>query len=78
MKNDRIRTVMADVFGIDAGSISEDASQGTIEQWDSLRHMNLILALEEEFEVRFPEDQIDQLASFKLIALSLDELAADQ
>jgi acyl carrier protein len=74
MMTDRITNVMAAVFGVDPASIREDASAGTIEQWDSLRHMSLVLALEEEFDVRFPEDQIDQLISFRLIEHSLKEL----
>lgn len=74
MRADEIRKVMGAVFGIEATSIGEDASPGNIEQWDSLRHMNLVLALEEEFSVRFSEEAIDQLISFRLIDLALKEL----
>jgi acyl carrier protein len=74
--DDRIRKVMASVFGIEAGAIDEDASPGAIEQWDSLRHMNLVLALEEEFDVRFSEEQIEELLSFALVRTTLQELLA--
>ncbi|BBL71327.1 acyl carrier protein [Methylogaea oryzae] len=65
---------MGDVFGIDPADISQDASPGRIDQWDSLHHMNLVLALEDEFAVRFPEDRIEHLISFELIVLTLKEL----
>lgn len=74
MLSERIRTVMGAVFGIAPADIDEQASPGRIEQWDSLRHMNLVLALEEEFDVRFPEDKIEHLLSFPLIELTIKEL----
>lgn len=75
MLADRIRQVMAAVFEMNPAEIGDDATPGQIARWDSLRHMNLVLALEEEFGVRFPEDQLEQLVSFQLIELSLKELA---
>lgn len=72
--DERIKQVMGTVFSVDPKSISDDASPGSIEQWDSLRQMNLILALEEEFDIRFSAEGMDQLISFKLIKLSIEEL----
>jgi acyl carrier protein len=74
MLADRIRKIMGAAFDINPADIDEDASPGRIEQWDSLRHMSLVLALEDEFGIRFPEDQIEHLVSYQLIALSLKEL----
>lgn len=74
MRAEKIRKVMGAVFGIDPASIGADASPGNIEEWDSLRHMSLVLALEEEFGVRFPEEELDQLISLQLIELSLNQL----
>lgn len=75
MLTDRIRQVMGAVFEMDPSKIDSGATPGQISQWDSLRHMNLVLALEEEFGVRFPEDQVEQLLSFELIELTLKELS---
>lgn len=74
MSAERICKVMGAVFGIDPAAISDEATPGNIEQWDSLRHMNLVLALEDEFGVRFRDDQVEQLISFRLIEFSLHEL----
>lgn len=69
----RIRDIMSAVFKIDPGEISEDAGPGIIENWDSLRHMTLVLALEEEFNIRFMDEMVEQLLSLKLIELILRE-----
>ena len=56
---------MAAVFGEDR--IEDTASVDTIENWDSLRHINLIVALEEEFGVRFNEEDIPDMTNFRTI-----------
>lgn len=69
----RIKSIMAAVFGIDSADVSDDASPDTIESWDSLRHMKLVLALEEDFGIQFHDDQIPELLNFKLIKFSVSE-----
>jgi len=55
---DKLFDVMADVLQVDKGEITELAEPGSIEQWDSLKHMLLLMALEEEFEFRFTDDEM--------------------
>ena len=74
MENIKIKEVMSAVFEIDLESISEDSSVDTIENWDSLRHLNLILALEEEFEVSIPDEEVGNLVNYKLIELVINDL----
>ncbi|MND08480.1 hypothetical protein D3C83_311020 [compost metagenome] len=46
---------------------------GTIPQWDSMGHMTLILALEQEFGVAFESYQIADLTSVPAIVAALAE-----
>jgi acyl carrier protein len=62
--DDRIRRILADVLDLDPSAIGDDASPETFDQWDSLRHMNLLVALEEEFGVTFDDDAFATSASF--------------
>lgn len=72
MNEDRIKKVMSKVFNVDESSIGPNSSPDTIENWDSLKHMQLILALEEEFKVEFtPEETVDIL-SYPLIKITLE------
>jgi len=73
-RNERIKKVMAQIFGVAQSAIGDDASPGSIEQWDSLRHMNLIVGLEEEFDLRFPDECISEMVSFNLIVFHLRTL----
>ena len=69
----KIKEIMAQVFNVPEASIDSLSSPDTIESWDSLRHMNLVTALEEEFNVRFTFDQISEMLNFSLIIEVLKE-----
>jgi len=63
----KIKEILAAVFNENIENINEDASQDTIEGWDSLNHMNLVVMLEEEFEIEFTDDEISELLNFGLV-----------
>lgn len=71
-----VRQVMAAVLEVDATSIGDDTSMDNVPNWDSLRQMNLVLALEETFGVSIPDDDAANATSFKLILLVLEEQLA--
>ncbi len=71
---EQILNVMSIVFEVRIDSINDESSADTIETWDSLRHMNLILALEEEFNVVIPDEEVGNLMNFKLIELVITDL----
>ena len=66
--------VISAVLNVDIGSIGPDSSRDTIESWDSLRHLNLILALEEEFGVTLPDEDGANATSYQLLVIVLREL----
>ena len=71
---DRVVRVTSQVLNLPAGAITEESSPRTVEGWDSLGHMNLMLALEEEFGVQFSDERILQLLSVGAIVQALREL----
>jgi acyl carrier protein len=64
---ERLREVMAAVFGIEPSTIGSDASSALIAEWDSVRHLQLMLAIEEEFDIQFDTDELVSLRTFALI-----------
>jgi acyl carrier protein len=69
-----LRELMASVLRVPAQSITQDTSMDNVPTWDSLKHMNLVLALEEEFKVSIPDEDAANITSYALIKLVLDEL----
>jgi acyl carrier protein len=69
-----IKRVMAQVLDIPAESIDDNTSPDTVENWDSLRHMNLVMALEEAFQITFTEGQLVEMLSYPLILETVREV----
>ncbi len=69
-----LRQVMATILNVDIARIEPECSMDTIKEWDSLHHMNLVLALEEEFKISIPDEEAANITSYKLIKLTLEEL----
>ena len=69
----RISLVMSSVFEVEHENINEDSSSDNLENWDSIRHLNLILALEEEFGIVIPDEEVGNLVNFKLIEIIINE-----
>ena len=66
--------IMAPIFEVEESEIAENASPENIEKWDSLAHMNLVIALEQEFDIQFTEDQIVDSLSFKALVDILNNI----
>ena len=67
----KIKNIMANVFKVKLEKINNDTSPNSIEEWDSLKHLNLIVALEEEFEIKLDEDEIASMISFPIISATI-------
>jgi acyl carrier protein len=60
--------VAADVFGVDRASLKETSGPEQIEMWDSVEHLNLILAVEAHFSLQFDPEEMDQMTTLGRIA----------
>ncbi|MCM1314967.1 MAG: acyl carrier protein [Ruminococcus sp.] len=49
----RLTEVFRDIFDDDSIIITEKTTANDIDDWDSIEHINLIGAVEEEFDMRF-------------------------
>jgi acyl carrier protein len=68
---------MAGVFGIPIAEINDDASTDSIEKWDSLGHLNLMISLESEFGVSFSDEDFMSLTSLPLLVLEIKNQLGD-
>jgi len=55
----------SDLFGVSPEQVNAASSPETIETWDSIQHLNLVLALEEKFGVRLSPEEIEQMKSIE-------------
>ena len=55
---ERLNTLFRDFFDDDEIEIDEDTTADDIEDWDSLNHITLMSAVEQEFGVRFTMGEV--------------------
>lgn len=69
---ERTRQIVAEVFGLPIENITRESSHETIEEWDSLNVLNVLMAVEGEFGVSISPEEA---ANFVSVQKILDVLA---
>jgi acyl carrier protein len=68
---ERVKQIMADIFDINPRKINKSTSMNNVDTWDSLKHINLILELEQEFKISLDTKEIESMLSFDDILKTL-------
>ena len=63
----KVFEIVARIMGAPPAEVSEDSSPQTLPKWDSLRHMKLILALEETLDIQFSDADISMMKDVRSI-----------
>jgi acyl carrier protein len=74
---DRLSQTVAEVLGVTPDELLEESSQDTIASWDSLGHLNLVIALEEEFGIRLSAEDMLAMRSVRAIRQILLQSGAE-
>lgn len=75
---EELRGIAADIFQVGPNRIHRQSSPETIESWDSLQHLNLILALEQKFGLEFEPEEIERMTSLDAIHSLIEEKQLEQ
>ena len=71
---EQVRNIASDIFGIPADKITAGSSPETIENWDSMQHLNLVLAIEERFGVQLEPEDIEEMKNIGAVAALVEKL----
>ena len=61
--NVKLKALVSDILGIDLERIEPTLSRHVVDNWDSLNHLRLISAFEEEFAVTLTMDEIQEIST---------------
>lgn len=62
-----LKQLMSEILRVPENEITETSSMETIKNWDSLQHLNLMLAVEEHFDIKLDTDEIPKATSFSIL-----------
>ncbi len=72
----KLRKLVADVLGLAESDVTQSFSYRDTDRWDSLKHMEIITALEQNFSVTLTVDEIIAMISIPDITRILDSKIA--
>jgi len=58
---DKVQAIFRDIFDDASLAIDRESNAQTVEGWDSLAHINLVSAIEQEFGIRFALGELETL-----------------
>jgi acyl carrier protein len=67
-----VRKIMEDVFDIDDLVIDPATTAEDVEEWDSLSHIRLIVAVERKFGIRFKNAEVEALMNVGDLVQAVD------
>lgn len=70
---ENIIELVAGVVGVPIDDINAQSSPDNIKSWDSINHLNLMLALEETFQKKISPEEIEQMTSVEHICRLIKE-----
>lgn len=71
-----LRNILADIFEIPPEQVTPDLNAEMVATWDSFRHLQAILAVEEEYGVQLDPQRIPELTSVSLLQTELEKKGA--
>ena len=72
---ERLKETISDVLSISIHCIDDNTTKESIPSWDSVKHINLVIALEQEFNITFDIHEIELMNSYREILSILETKA---
>jgi len=69
----RLQKIMRDAFDNDTIVISVEMTAADVEEWDSMNHVRLIVAVEEELKIELPMERISELRNVGELVQVIEE-----
>lgn len=68
----KVLKIAGDVLSVSPSALTENSSPKMVENWDSIRHLNLVLALEDSFALQFTPEEMEQMETIGRIILLVE------
>jgi acyl carrier protein len=65
--NEKVLKVISEVLKVRQADLKPEMTIDQIDTWDSIKHMDLIVTLEEKFSIQFDGDEIADMQSIQIM-----------
>lgn len=70
-------SILSDLFNVSPEKLGPDSSADTVEGWDSLQHINIVLDVEQRFNISLSPSEIGEMVTVKAIADTVNKKTQD-
>jgi len=71
-----VREIMMSVLHLDDLDLTLQTTAADVEEWDSLHHIRLIIAIERRFKIKFKNSEVEQLTNVGDLVSAIDRKVA--
>lgn len=71
---EEIKALIVEILEISTEEIDFDTEIDEISEWDSMRNVMILSALEDKYDIMFPEDDIFDMVSISAICKEVEKL----
>lgn len=64
---ERIKKIFCETLGVSDSEVNDDTAYNSLEPWDSLKHLEIVSNLEEEFNINIDTDDVIDMSNFKKV-----------
>ena len=68
----RVKSVMVKLFKVTPEEINDESSLHDVKDWSSMKHLELIAKLEDEFGIVFDDNEIPSMINFIVICSTIE------
>jgi acyl carrier protein len=74
---EKLTNIFKEVFDEETLVLSDEMTADDVEAWDSLSHVNLMIAIEIAFDIEFKQSEIQNFANVGELILGIEQKLAD-
>jgi acyl carrier protein len=71
--NPKLIEIVAELFELDPAAVDDALTQEDVELWDSMNHLRLVSAVEEEFGIKLSMQEIESIRSLATLQALVEQ-----
>jgi acyl carrier protein len=74
--HDKLKEIVAELFELEPAAVNDVLTPDDVELWDSLNHLRLVSAVEEEFQIKLSMKEIESIRSLATLRALIEQRAS--
>jgi len=73
--NEKLTELVSELFDLDPSLVNDELTPEDVDQWDSMNHLRLVTAVEQEFGIKLSTSDIESITSVGVLRALIEQSA---